>query len=181
MPFSNHASMPGRTRSRTNWRTVSRIRRSSLLSKASTSRKSRGLSVRGARSVVVVMIASLYAVMRGPVMDKVVGGLSKYSLAAKSCCGRRIDSTSSHIASTAWHRYIGGRGGLRLRSHGKRRALGCLGGLHPWPRYLGQRVLVTSLAAKLDRCNEQHSQHTLMIIIAGNRQGESVWPLRGSS
>src|SRR5437763_14695714 len=27
-------------------------------------------------------------------------------------------------------------GGLRLRSHGKRRALRCLGGLHPWPRYL---------------------------------------------
>src|SRR5437764_11412877 len=150
MPFSNHASMPGRTRSRTNWRTVSRIRRSSLLSKASTSRKSRGLSVRGARSLVVVMIASLYAVMRGPVMDKVVGGLSKYSLAAKSCCGRRIDSTSSHIASTAWHRYIGGR--LRLRSHGKRRALRSLGGLHPWPRYLGQRVLGIHVA--ISRCHQ---------------------------
>jgi hypothetical protein len=42
--------------------------------------------------------------------------------------------------------------GLRLRGdpacgEGKPRALWCRGGLHPWPRYLGQRVLGKAVAA----------------------------------
>src|SRR5439155_18294545 len=47
-PFSNHSSMPGRTRSRTHSRVASRIIRSSSESRASTPRKSVGS--RGERS-----------------------------------------------------------------------------------------------------------------------------------